>query len=384
MNTRFRTACALFAGGALFATSVAALAAPASAAVDSPPCDAVCSFHFGSPPSAATGGREVGVQFQTDIPGWIAAVCFWPAGVESGPHTATLWDSTGASVATTSVLTTPGVEVCADLPVPVAINANATYTASYTAQADYYVEPHQFSLPVDVGHLHAPARGGVLGASGSMPTTSGIDGDGYGVDIAFLSSLRGLPADCPSTLTAPTKPTSAPGNASATVSWGPATSDPAGCVAGYIITPYLNGVIQPSTTIPGAGTTTVIPHLTNGQTYTFTIAAESGRAIGPASTPTVPVTVGSPTAASALQVKRVAKGALKVSFKPPKKSNGSAIKSYTATCHSSAGATKSQSGRSGPLTVSHLSAGKKYTCTVRAQNRRGTGPASKQSAAVRA
>ncbi len=384
MNTRFKTASVILGGFALLATSVATIATPASAAVDSPPCDTVCSFHITSPPSAATGGREVGLQFQTDVPGWIAAVCFWPAGVESGPHTATLWDSSGAQVATTSVLTTPGVEACADFPLPVAIDANTTYTASYTAEADYFVEPHEFSLPVDMGHLHAPARAGVLGTSGSVPTTSNVEGDGYGVDIAFLSSLHGLPADCPSTLTAPTKPTSAPGDASATVSWGPATSDPAGCIAGYIVTPYLDGVIQPSTTIPGTGTTNVITHLTNGQSYTFTIAAESGRAIGPASTPTAPVTIGSPTAASALKVQRVAQGAVKVSFKPPKKSNGSAIKSYTATCRSSSGATKSQAGRSGPLTVRHLSARKKYTCTVRAKNRRGTGPASKQSAAIRA
>ncbi len=384
MHSRFRTVFALFAGFAALGASVVPLAGPASAAVESPPCDTACTFHLGSPQSSAHGASEVGLQFTTDIPGWIAAVCFWPAGAESGPHTATLWDSAGTQLAQTSVLTTPGVEACADFPIPVAIDANTVYTASYTAEADYYLEPHQYSLPIEIGHLHAPARAGVLGTSGSMPTTAGIDGDGYGVDVAFLSSLRGLPADCPSTLTAPTTPTAAPGNASATVSWGPATSDPEGCIAGYIVTPFLDGVIQPPTLIPGTGTTTVIKGLTNGLTYTFTIAAESGRAIGPASAETAAVTVGTPTAASALKVKRVAKGAVKVSFKAPKKANGAAIKSYAATCRSGAGAARSTSGHAGPLTVRHLTPGKKYTCTVRATNRRGTGPASKRSAPVRA
>ena len=382
MHAKLRKAFVLFASFAVLGGTVAALAGPAAA--DNFDCVTACTFHFGSPQSAAKGAHEVGLQFQADIPGWIAAVCFWPAGVESGPHTASLWDSSGTKVATTSVLTTPGVEVCADFNMPVEIAANTTYTASYTANADYYLEPHQFSLPIDAGHLHAPARAGVLGASGSVPTTSIIDGDGYGVDVAFLSSLYQLPADCPSTLGAPTTPTSAPGNASATVSWGPATSEPPGCVAGYIVTPFLNGVIQPATVVNGPGTTTVIKGLTNTQTYTFTVAAESGRIVGPASVPTAPVTIGSPTAATALKVTRVGKGSVKVAFKAPKRNNGAPISGYTATCRSAAGVTGSKAGTAGPLTVSHLSTGKKYTCSVRAKNRRGTGPASRRSAAVKA
>ena len=68
---------------------------------------------------------------------------------------------------------------------------------------------------------------------------------------------------------------------------------PVPCIAGYVVTPYLAGVAQTSTIIPGQGTTTVVKNLLNGVIYTFTVAAENGITVGPASDPTAPITVGS-------------------------------------------------------------------------------------------
>ncbi len=63
--------------------------------------------------------------------------------------------------------------------------------------------------------------------------------------------------------------------------------------------------------------------------------------------------------------------------------NGSAITSYNASCTSSnGGVTRTQSGSASPLTVSSISTGKSYRCTVSASNGVGTGPASQPSAAV--
>ena len=104
---------------------------------------------------------------------------------------------------------------------------------------------------------------------------------------------------------APTTLTTAPGNGSAVVSWAPAVS---GCVAGYIVTPYLGSVQQMATLIPGQGTTTVIPGLVNGSTYRFTVTAENGTIAGSASVMSGPVTVGTPTAATALKLSKVANG----------------------------------------------------------------------------
>ena len=184
------------------------------------------------------------------------------------------------------------------------------------------------------------------------------------------------------TLSAPTVLSTGPGPATAVVSWGP--SVPTNCVAGYVVTPYVGGVAQLATVIPGHGTTTVIKGLVNGATYQFTVAAEDGHTEGPASTLSGPVIVGTPSAAAGVHVTRVAKGQLSVAFSAPR-GNGAAITSYTATCVSSNhGTTRSRTGKKGPLTVTGLSAGKTYACTVKAANSRGTGPASQPSRAVKA
>ena len=330
------------------------------------------------------GREEVGLQFQSDIPGWMAGVCFWQAPEETGTHAVSVWDANGTRLATmkSTLADTPGQENCVDFPTPVPIAANTPYTVSYTAHTTYQVQPSQFTFALDNPPLHAPAKAAVLGTAGSFPSAGNKFGDGYGVDVAFVDTFNSFFYDCASTLTAPTQPSSAPGNASATVSWGPAQSTPSGCVAGYVITSYLNGVAQTLTLIPGGGTTTVIPGLTNGLSYTFTIAAESGRLLGPASAPTGPVLVGTPTSATALHVARASAGAIKVSFKAAHK-NGSKITRYTATCSSSGGRTGSKAAKSGPLTVTGLTRGKLYRCAVRATNHRGTGPASARSAAVK-
>jgi titin len=186
---------------------------------------------------------------------------------------------------------------------------------------------------------------------------------------------------CTSPLTAPTTPSSAPGNASATVSWGP---PPSGCFEGYVVHPYIGTAPQTPVVLPGFGTTTVVKGLTNGQTYKFAITAYSGNVEGPASVFTTPITVGAPAASSAAKVTRIASRALKVAFTAPP-NNGAAIKAYTATCRSTnGGVPKAKTAKASPIIVSGLSAGKTYTCTVKATNSRGTGPASRASKPARA
>jgi hypothetical protein len=383
MNAKFRTASALFATLAVLGVNLATFASAASA--DSAMCVTACSLRIGHPPDTSTGAAELGLQFQSDTAGWIAGVCFWEAPDETGNHTVSLWDSSGTQLgtATSIVAGTPGLENCVNFNPLVPIAADTSYTASYTSNVAFDVDPNQFiNEAEDLPPLHAMLSAGVTGSPGAFPSVSNL-GDGYGVDVAFIDTQTGITNDCTSTLTAPTTPSSAPGNASATVSWGPAQSNPAGCIAGYVVTPFLNGVAQSATLIPGLGTTTVISGLTNGQAYTFTIAAESGRTIGPASTSTGPVTVGAPTAPTALTVTRVSMDAVHVAFKRSH-NNHAAITKYVATCRSNLGASKSTSGKASPLTVTGLAQGQTYRCTVRATNRRGNGPWSARSAAAQA
>jgi len=383
MNVKFKTASALLATLALLGLTLATFTSSASA--NAPECETACSFRIGHPPDTSNGASELGLQFHTDIPGWIAGVCFWEAPTETGNHTVSLWDASGTKLgsATSTIPGTPGLESCVDFNPLVPVAANLTYTASYTSNSAFDVDPSQFlQEAVDLPPLHAMANAGASGAPGAFPTASSA-GDGYGVDVAFIDTQVGITNDCLSTLTAPTNPSSAPGNASATVSWGPAQSSPPGCIAGYEVTPFLNGVAQSATLIPGLGTTTVISGLTNGQAYTFTIAAESGRSVGPASTPTGPVTVGAPTAPSALKVSRVSGDTLKVSFNASH-NNHAAITKYTATCTARVGGAESKSGRASPIIVTGLANDRTYTCSVRATNRRGNGPWSARSAPLEA
>jgi large repetitive protein len=198
--------------------------------------------------------------------------------------------------------------------------------------------------------------------------------------IPFFVFMGGT-GDCADLPTAPGMLSQAPGDASAVVSWAPASGP---CIAGYLVTPYLGGVAQPSTLVSGQGTTTVVQGLLNGVTYTFTVAAENGMTVGPASEMTKPITIGASSAATAPRVTRVAKGTLRITFRAPD-DNGAPITSFAARCTSSnRGAPGAKTARTGPLTVTGLTAGKTYTCTVTAANSRGNGPASPKSIAVKA
>lgn len=69
-----------------------------------------------------------------------------------------------------------------------------------------------------------------------------------------------------------------------------------------------------------------------------------------------------------------------VTFSAPTSYGGSAITGYTATCISSNGGTSgSLIGSASPLTVTGLTNGKTYTCTVLATNSFGNGPSSTAS-----
>src|SRR3954470_3677765 len=63
-----------------------------------------------------------------------------------------------------------------------------------------------------------------------------------------------------------------------------------------------------------------------------------------------------------------------VTFTPPANDGGDPISSFTASCTSSdGGADRTATGPASPLTVSGLSYGKTYTCTVKATNSEGSG-----------
>jgi hypothetical protein len=131
-----------------------------------------------------------------------------------------------------------------------------------------------------------------------------------------------------------------------------------------------------------------VSRLTAGKTYTCRVAARNRVGYGRPSAPSAPVVVlpnPPPSVPGAPTITSVAAGVerLKVAFSPPASDGGARISGYRATCTSSDGGVTRSNGRSrSPITVSHLTASKTYTCTVSARNRVGRGPASTPSDAV--
>ena len=77
-------------------------------------------------------------------------------------------------------------------------------------------------------------------------------------------------------------------------------------------------------------------------------------------------------------------GTGEVRFSAPLSDGGSPTTGYTARCASSnGGVTRQAQGPASPVNVPSLSRGKTYTCTVRATNIVGTGPASSPSSPFR-
>lgn len=195
---------------------------------------------------------------------------------------------------------------------------------------------------------------------------------------AGLPGVGPVPGEggCVATLTAPTHVSAAPGEQSATVSWAPVTSNPPGCLEEYVVAPHGSGLPVHSL---GPWTTTVVSGLTDGTTVTFTVAGANGGGLGPQSAPTNPITIGAPTAPSAIGAAKIAPDTLKVAFHAPA-DNGSAITSFKAVCRSPNGGTpRGSTGTASPLSVTHLTKGRMYTCTVTATNSRGNSPASAPS-----
>jgi hypothetical protein len=146
-----------------------------------------------------------------------------------------------------------------------------------------------------------------------------------------------------------------------------------------------NGGVTRSGTHSGSTAAPVTVGLaTTGKAYKCTVTAANALGTSPASAASASVTVGAPGAPGKVTAARAAAGRIKVSFTPAA-SNGSPVTSYTASCASgNGGATRAKSGTGSPLTVTGLTAGKRYTCTVTAANARGKGPASSASGSVTA
>jgi hypothetical protein len=151
--------------------------------------------------------------------------------------------------------------------------------------------------------------------TGSPPATSttvtGLtNGTIYTFTVTAANANGTGPASAPSNAVTPSGPTvpGAPtgvtataGNGSASVSWTAPGSNGGSAITSYTVTPYVGGVPQQSTTVPGSppATSVMVTGLTNGTIYTFTVSATNAIGTGVASAPSNAVT---PAAAGPITV----------------------------------------------------------------------------------
>jgi hypothetical protein len=187
---------------------------------------------------------------------------------------------------------------------------------------------------------------------------------------------KGLPG-------APRELSAAPyGSAVAKLFWKAPKSPGRTAIKGYVVTPFVGSKPQTTKAYASAATTQTISGLQNGYVYQFEVAAVNDAGRGPFSPRSGPMTVGAPGIPQDVAAVKSGTGSLKVSFAVPGDS-GADITSFTAACKSSnGGVAKNRKGNATPVTVTGLTGGKTYQCTVTATNSRGTGPLSQPSNAV--
>lgn len=184
---------------------------------------------------------------------------------------------------------------------------------------------------------------------------------------------------------APTDLVAVAGDEEADLSWSAPADDGGSAITGYIIVPYILGVAQTPVTV-GAVTSHTVSSLTNGTTYSFTVAAVNAIGTGPASdpsnevTPVVSSTVpGAPTGVTAT----AGSGQATVGWIAPASDGGAAITGYTITPYIGLTAqTPTTVGDILSTTITGLTNGSTYTFKVAAINAIGTGVQSAASSSV--
>lgn len=248
------------------------------------------------------------------------------------------------------------------------------------------------SSPSLVGNIiGAPARLAPLGDNGGYSLTHaplhnsqaidaagpGLTVDGRGlarpIDYSNLSNASGGNG---SDIGAFELQVSTPGNVVATpAAGGLSISFSGGANGGPAISSYR--VVCGAQSATGTASPILVTGLTTGVALTCTVTASSGSLIGIPSAPSNSAAPAVLPGASSIGMAVAGNGQVSVVFTAPASDGGSPISSYTATC-----GTRSASGSASPISVIGLINGVATSCSVKASNAVGSGPASASSNSV--
>jgi predicted acyl esterase len=307
----------------------------------------------------------------------------WSAGTRPGPfafRVAALFSSTVGPASDASLAVSPAT--------PTGVSAkvgNGSATVSWKAPAA--------PGATVTGYRVTPVVEDVAGTPttfASTATTQPVTGLTNGATTRFRVAAvyaAGAGADSgasdPLVVGAPSAPgflTVTPGNQRATLKWWSPSGNGAS-VTGYVITPYVGAVAQSPRVFSSSANQQTVTGLTNGTTYTFTVAAVNARGTGQAAT-SAPVVVNpsAPGAPSNVAAK-AGNASASVSWKAPTSDGGSPVTGYVVTPYvgAVAQAPRSFSSTATTQTVTGLANGTTYTFTVAATNAVGAGAASAAS-----
>jgi len=228
--------------------------------------------------------------------------------------------------------------------------------------------------------------------SSTSCVVSGLtNGHSYVFEVAAINAVGTGPVSGPSEpvipATVPAAPTgvhASPGNRTATLSWTPPASSVGGAITGYTVT-WHNSTAHTmhADACSGSDNSTlsscIVSGLTNGNRYSFQVAAINGIGVGQFSTSSPSVTPATvPSAPRGLSA-RAGSRSVRLKWTAPARNGGSPITGYVVSVHNvTTGKTltrtcPSSNTKSTTCTIKRLIDRDKYTFKVAATNALGTG-----------
>jgi hypothetical protein len=164
------------------------------------------------------------------------------------------------------------------------------------------------------------------------------------------------------------------GDGQATLTWAPPEDDGGSAVLDYRV--WVGDAVEP---LEVDGTETVVTGLTNGTTYSVTVAAANAVGVGAASEPVTVTPAGAPLAPPSVSAAAGVRSATVTWTEAP--DNGAPVTSYLVTVSPNHGTVSGPlTGASRSATVTGLQNGTAYTFAVRAVNDVGQGATAQASA----
>ncbi len=253
-----------------------------------------------------------------------------------------------------------------------------TATASPGGATCTYFEPaspsYNPAAPVDQCNIT-----GLTNGTSYTFTVASTNSLGTGVSSAPSAAIT--PSTVPGTPTIGTATSHA--NAQSVVTFTAPASNGGAAIINYTVSASdTTNPSNPVVTQPGAASPVTVTGLTNGDTYSFTVAATNASGTGPSSgaTTATPSTVpGPPTGVTTASGPPVASGAVAVSWTPPASNGGAGISEYLVTSSNSKTCNTMATPPALPAdscTVIGETNGTAYTFTVVAENASGSSVAS--------